>query len=194
MGDIVLKKIIIGGLVGAVLVYPVSFIWHMTTGLAEIGIKNLPDESILTTMHASIHEPGFYFFPYMDNSKHQSKEQMAAAQAAYLVAYKRGPTGILIYTPGGTDLEFGKMLTYQFLFGVVAALLIAWILALTAGSTTFATRALIVLLISILSGVVYDLPYWNWYGFPLDYTIAHMAGWIVSWGVAGLGMAAIVKR
>jgi hypothetical protein len=50
------------------------------------------------------------------------------------------------------------------------------------------------LLISIVAGVIYDLPYWNWYGFPMNYTIAHIASWVISWGVAGLGMAAIVKR
>jgi hypothetical protein len=68
------------------------------------------------------------------------------------------------------------------------------ILGIAVGSTTFGSRVLIVLLVSIVSGVIYDLPYWNWYGFPMNYTIAHIASWVISWGVAGLGMAAIVKR
>jgi len=189
------KKVIIGGLVGAVLVFLVSFIWHMATGLGEYGIKTMPgDGAVETAMRASIHEPGFYFFPAMANTKGQSKEQQAAAQAAYLAAYEQGPTGILVYRPGGGPLQFGKLLANQFLFNVIAALLIAWILAIAAGGTSFGGRALIVLLISIIAGVIYDLPYWNWYNFPMDYTIVHILSWVIAWGVAGLGMAAIVKR
>ena len=189
------KRIILGGLVGAVLVFLVSFIWHMAGSLGEIGIKNMPGGgAVEAAMRASIHDPGFYFFPAAPPMGGQSKDQAAAAQTAYLEAYKQGPTGILIYSPGGTELQFGKLLLNQFLFNVIAALLIAWILGIGAGSTTFGSRVLIVLLISISAGVIYDLSYWNWYGFPTNYTIAHVGSWVISWGVAGLGMAAIVKR
>jgi hypothetical protein len=52
---------------------------------------------------------------------------------------------------------------------------------------------LIVLLASIFAGVVYVLPYWNWYGFPLSYIAGDISGWVVSWGIGGLAMAKIVK-
>jgi hypothetical protein len=189
------KRIILGGLVGAVLVFVVSSIWHLAGNLGEIGIKNMPGGgAVETAMRASIHDPGFYFFPPAPPMSGQPKEQAAAAQTAYLEAYKQGPTGILIYSPGGTELQFAKLLLNQFSMNVVAGLLIAWILGIAAGSTTFGSRVLIVLLISIIAGVIYDLPYWNWYGFPMNYTIAHISSWVISWGVAGLGMAAIVKR
>ena len=189
------KRIILGGLVGAVLVFVVSSIWHLAGNLGEIGIKNMPGGgAVETAMRASIHDPGFYFFPPAPPMSGQPKDQATAAQRAYLEAYKQGPTGILLYSPGGTELQFAKLLLNQFLMNVVAGLLIAWILGIAVGSTTFGSRVLIVLLVSIVSGVIYDLPYWNWYGFPMNYTIAHIASWVISWGVAGLGMAAIVKR
>jgi len=76
---------------------------------------------------------------------------------------------------------------------VVAALILAWILAIGAGGTSFGGRALIVLLASIFAGVVYVLPYWNWYHFPLAYILGDISGWVVSWGIGGLAMAKIVK-
>jgi len=188
------KRIIIGGLVGAVIVFVVSAIWHLSS-LGEIGVQRMPGEAAISAaMRDSIHEPGFFYFPAPADMKGMPKEQAAAAQAAYLAAYKQGPTGILVYSPGGVDLDFGKLLFHQFLFNVAAALLIAWVLALAAGSTTYGGRVLIVLLISVIAGLIYDLPYWNWYGFPMNYTIAHIGSWCLAWTVGGLGMAAIVKR
>ncbi|HXW18643.1 MAG TPA: hypothetical protein VEJ39_10090 [Candidatus Acidoferrales bacterium] len=189
-----IKKIIVGGLIGAVIVFIVSSIWHVATGLGEVGVKTLPGNgAIEAAMRSSITEPGLYLFPGMADQKGLSKEQRADAQAKYMTQYAQGPTGILVYTPGGTPLEFGKLLANQFIFNVVAALLIAWILAIVVRATTFRERALIVLLIGIAAGVIYALPQWNWYNFPMDYTIAAMASWVISWGIAGLGMAAIIK-
>jgi hypothetical protein len=61
-------------------------------------------------------------------------------------------------------------------------------------ATTYGTRVMIVVLIGLFAEIYIDLPYWNWYGFPMNYTIGHLLGGILSWAVAGLAMAAIVKR
>jgi hypothetical protein len=188
------KRVILGGLVGAVVVFIVSSLWHTVLGLGEIGIKGLPNEdAVMTVMRASITQPGFYIFPMPNMTPGRSKEQKDADNAAYASKYRQGPNGILIYSPGGEEFNFGKALLNQFLFNVVAALILAWILAIGAGGTSFGGRALIVLLASIFAGVVYVLPYWNWYHFPLAYILGDISGWVVSWGIGGLAMAKIVK-
>jgi len=188
------KKIILGGLVGAVIVFIVSSLWHTVLGLGEVGIKTLPNEdTVQAALRASITQPGFYFFPAPNMTPGRSKEQRAADDAAYASKYRQGPNGILIYSPGGEDFNFGKALLNQFLFNLVAALILAWILSVGAAGTSFGGRWLIVFLASIFAGVVFILPYWNWYNFPLNYVLGDMAGWAVSWGVGGLGMAKIVK-
>jgi len=187
------KKVLLGGLVGSVIVFLVSAAWHMAPGLGEIGVKAMPaEDSVLAGLRASLHEPGLYFFPVPNMSAGRTKEQMKVDEAAYLEKYRQGPSGILVYQPGGEGLNFGKLLAYEFLFGFVASFLIAWILALTAAATTYGTRVLLVLLIPLFGAVIYDLPAWNWYGYPMSYTIAHSASWLVSWGAAGLAMARIV--
>jgi hypothetical protein len=82
----------------------------------------------------------------------------------------------------------------QFTAGLAGALLLAFVLAVTVDATTFKKRALLVVAISVFAAVIYEIPYWNWYGFPANYVIAHGAGWIVSWSAAGLAMAAMIKR
>jgi hypothetical protein len=188
------KRILLGTLVGSIVVFVVSAAWHLSS-LGHIGVKSLPSEdAVLAGMRASLHEPGLYFFPVPDMSAGRTKEQEKADAAAYLERYRRGPSGILVYNPGGEELNFGKLMVHQFLFGLAGSFIVAWILALTAGSTTFGSRAWLVLLIALFGGIIYALPEWNWYGFPASYTIASVAGQVVSWGIGGLAMAAIVKR
>jgi hypothetical protein len=187
------KRILVGSLVGSVVVFVVSAAWHLTPALGEIGVKALPGEdSALAGLRAAVREPGFYFFPVPNMAANRTKAQVKADEAAYLEKYRQGPSGILVYKPGGEELSFGKLLAYEFLFGLVASFIVAWILALTATATTYGTRVLLVLLITLFGAVIYDLPAWNWYGFPMSYTIAHSASWLVSWGIAGLAMARIV--
>jgi hypothetical protein len=188
----VIKRVILGVVVGTIVVFLVSSLWHMATGLGQIGIQNLPDEdAVLSAMRGSIHSSGLYFFPGMDAGAEGSKQP---SQAAYLRKYKTGPTGILIYHPGGAELAFGKLLAVQFLTGMVGALLLGLVLAMTADATTFSKRTFLVVAISLFAAVIYEIPYWNWYGFPANYTLAHAAGWIVSWSAAGTAMAAMIRR
>lgn len=91
-------------------------------------------------------------------------------------------------------LNFPKLLGSQYLFGLIGCLIVAWILVTTVGSTTFASRAAIVTLIGIFAGIIYDLPYWNWYGFPTDYIAGHIVTQTITWAIAGLGMAAMIKK
>jgi hypothetical protein len=71
------KRILLAALAGSVVVFLVSSIWHMASGLGEIGIQNLPNEdTVLQTMRSSIHSSGFYFFPGVPSG--------TTAQAVYL--------------------------------------------------------------------------------------------------------------
>jgi hypothetical protein len=188
------KRIVLAGLAGGVLVFIVSGILHSSTKLAEVGIRPIPNEDlVLLAMRNSIPEAGFYFFP-APNLSPMSKEQKAAEQERYLAKFKQGPTGILVYKPGGEDSNFGKLLGTQFLIGLVGAFIAARILGATVGATTYGTRVMIVVLMGLLAEIYIVLPYWNWYGFPANYAIGHILGGVLTWAVAGLAMAAIVKR
>ena len=189
------KKIFLGGLLGGVVVFLMSAVFHMATQLGEVGIHGMPNEEAMrATLRASIHEPGIYAIPWADMSSGKSKEQQEADMAAYAAKYKEGPTAMLIYTPGGVEFKFGKALLNQFLFSLVGAFLIAWVLATTASATTYGTRVMIVVAAAFFGGFVYTLPYWNWYNFPINYILAEMGTWVVSWFVGGLAMAAVIKK
>ena len=190
-----MKNIVVNTIVGAVVVFILSSIWHVATPLGEVGVKNLPNEAILSTaMKLAIPDAGFYFFPGMDLSKGRTKEQQQAEQERYMRAYEAGPTGILIYSPGGEALNYGKLLANQFLIGLICAFFIAWILATTAAATTFGQRVIIAVFVSAFGGLLVPLEYWNWYKFPSDYTFTYAAGIVVTWGLTGVVMAWIAGK
>ena len=189
------KKIFLGGLVGGVVVFAVLNILHLATPLGEVGIHYLPEEgAVVSAMRGAVRESGFYFFPGMARTPGMTRAQQQAEQAKWAEKYREGPWGILIYHTGGAEFRFGKLLAIQFGICLLAAFLIAWMLATAAGGlASYGSRVGFVALPSLFAGVFVDLPYWNWYGFPSNYTLVHIVSNVVAWGIAGLAMAKIVK-
>jgi hypothetical protein len=185
------KQILVGTVVGAVAIFLVSFVWHMVLPFSETGFHNLPHEEVLTAaMRLGISAPGIYMFPGMDPTKRSDPAEMKRYSESFL----RGPTGLIIFRPGGTEFSFPELLVNQFFFGMLAALVMSCLLAMSAGSlASYGQRVLFVALVALFGCVVIDLPYWNWYGFPGNYTVAHLAGMVLTWGITGFALAAVIK-
>ena len=190
------KRVLLGALVGGVTVFIVGSLLHTVLGLGEVGVKALPQEdTVLSAMRVAIHEPGFYYFPVPNMTPGRSKEQTQSDNAAYAAKYQQGPTGILIYSPGGVPLNYGKLLGGEFAIDVVSAFFLACILAMGAGGvSSYWKRVFAVTLAGLFATVFLGLEYWNWYNFPTNYTCAYIANGVLDWYFAGLAMAAIVKQ
>jgi hypothetical protein len=185
------KKVLLGTIVGAVVIFLASFVWHEFLPFAEAGVRNLPHDDVLTAaMRLGISEPGWYMFPTMDPAKQNDPVEMKK----YAEKFRRGPTGVLIYSPGGAEFNFPMLLAKQFLYGLFAALVMSLLLAISAGSLPgYGQRVLFVALVAVFPGLVADLPYWSWYGFPGSFTASHFCEVLVTWTVTGLALAALVK-
>jgi hypothetical protein len=102
------------------------------------------------------------------------------------------PSGILIYHPPGAKALAPSQLVTEFLTEVAEALLLAWLLAQTS-LATLASRMGFVIAAAIMAAITTNIPYWNWYGFPVNYTAAYMGIELVGYLVAGLVVASILK-
>jgi hypothetical protein len=189
-----LGRLLLAGLVGGVIVFLLS---AMQNTLLPAGApRSLPDQaSVLPVLRASISQDGFYFYPGDALTSGMTREQREVTQADYRVRFKAGPTGVLVYSRGGEDFHFGRRIAVQFILSLVAALIAAAILVVAAGSgtTIYATRAGIVVLLGFFAFVYLEPQYWNWYGFPASYTLARICGGVGTWAIAGMAMAAIVR-
>lgn len=104
---------------------------------------------------------------------------------------QQGPTGILVIHPEGAEAMSPKQLGTELATNVVSALLAAWLLSKVASG--FTGRVLFVTLLGVFGFITISVPYWNWYGFPTDFTTAEGIDQVVGWFLAGLVLAAIVR-
>ena len=190
------KRILLGGVVGGIVMFLWGALSHMVLGLGETGIKELPnEEAVIAAMRAATREPGFYFFPGREESPGMTKEQQQAAMQKWEAKYREGPTGILIYHPQGEQPLSPKQLLRQVGFNIMSGLLAAFLLSKALGGLPgFGGRVLFVTLLGLFGSLIVNFPYWNWYRFPSNYTLAVLADQLISFCLAGLAIAPIVKR
>lgn len=79
------------------------------------------------------------------------------------------------------------------ILNIFLALIAAYLLSLATGLTGYMSRVGFVLLLGVLAGAMINIEYWNWYGFPANYTVATIADKIIGFVIVGLIAAAIIK-
>lgn len=181
-------RILIAAIFGAIAMFAWSALAHIVLPISNVGISQIPNEApVLAAMRDSMGaKDGLYFFPWVDRKDPQMAEK-------YVAKAKTDPSGILIYHPPGAPGLGASQLIIEFAKQFVQALIAAYLLSFAAIGAYF-VRVLFVSLIGVAAGITTNLSYWNWYGFPLDYTIAYSIIDIVGYIVAGFAIAFFVGR
>lgn len=181
-----INRVFLAGLLGGLAMFAWSSVAHVALPLGQIGIKEIANEpAVLSAMHTSLGEAhGMYFFPGMGQGQADMKlyDQKLAAN----------PSGILIYHPPGAQALTPGQLVTEFLTELIESLLAVFLLAQTK-LTSFAARLGFVAIAGVIAALATNVSYWNWYGFPATYTVAHMGIEIVGFLSAGLVAAAMIK-
>ena len=168
------------------------FIWtsiaHMALPLGHTGFSGIPHEaSVMASMHQAIGaHSGLYFFPWVD-------PRQSNAMAEETAMPKTNPSGLLVYRPPGGDGMTASMLIVEFAKEIAVSLIAAFLLAHTVLATYF-TRVGFVALVGLAATLTTNMSYWNWYGFPTDYTFAAMVTEFVGYFAAGLAIAVVLPR
>jgi len=189
------KRVLLAGLLGGIAMFIWSSVAHMALPLGEAGIKEIPSEpAVLKVMHESIGGvSGFYFFPGLGLRPDATKEEKQAATQQYDQKLATYPSGILIYHPPGTPFIMPQKLATEFVTELIESLLVVILLAQTR-LASFASRLGFVIGAGVLAAIATNIPYWNWYGFPVTYTAGYMTTQIVGFLCVGLVAAAILKE
>jgi len=99
----------------------------------------------------------------------------------------------MIYNAAGAGAPMtGQMIT-ECALNIVMALFAAFMLSLASGLTSFVSRVGFVTVLGLMVGLMTNVQYWNWYGFPLNYTEVAIFMDIVGFLIVGLIAAAFVK-
>lgn len=183
-------RIVITGLIGGIVFFFWGFVAHMLLPIGEMGIKQAANEDVvLSALREGLPGEGVYLLPGM------TPEQMndPVAKQAYSEKAKVNPFAFVVYQPVGKDwTDMSGALVKQFAMDTLSALMVAFVLAL--GAFSFSKRVLISAVLGLFSWLTISVPYWNWYRFPLDFTLGSLLEQVVGWTIAGIAMAVCLRR
>lgn len=186
-------KKLLAAILGGLAFFAWSFIAHMLLRLDSTGIKELPgnEAAVMSTLNANIPDHGLYFFPGMGLQPDATRAQQSAAMTEHAKKIASGPSGLLIYHPSRSD-TFGSQLLIELGTNIVQVLLAVMLLSFTHLSS-FAERWRFVTIAGMLAAISTNISYWNWYGFPGNYTLIYILTIAMGFVCAGLVAAAMLK-
>ena len=185
-----MKKIVIGGLIGGVILFVWSFLAWVILPLHTPTLHKIANEdAVVSALQPALPDKAVYIFPHNPG---MSADQ--AAQNAWMEKTRRGPAGLIIYNPAGSDPMMTSQMVIGFIIDILAALLVAWLLTRsTALASSYFGRVAFCGMFAIFAMLFDYLTMWNWMGYPGDFTIALIVDGLIAWLLAGLGIAAVVK-
>jgi hypothetical protein len=169
------KRIILAGILGGIAMFMWMFIAHIVLPLGQVGISEIPNEQpVLAAMQGQIGaSSGLYLFPGMGLGPNATRAQKNAAMKDYEQKLATTPSGLLLYHPPGNKGITPARLGLEFLFEVIESILLVFLIA-KARITSFGGRLGFATAAGLLAAIPTNASYWNWYGFPANYTQAYI--------------------
>ena len=145
-------------------------------------------------MHSTLGQgSGLYFFPGATLPTGADGQTKQLSMQDYAQKLAVNPSGILVYhPPGAKALTPGQLIT-EFLTELGEAFLALMLLAQTR-LTSFGSRIGFVTAVGVIAAITTNIPYWNWYGFPITYTAGYMTTQIIAFLCLGLVAAAMLRK
>lgn len=189
-----MKRILLAGILGGIVMFIWSFIAHDLLPLGEIGIRELPNEqSVVPAMQSGITEQsGLYMFPGTGLAHGAPSKEKTEAKKRAMEKIATSPSGLLLYH-ATRPLNFGKLLTVEFVKELLQSILAVFLLAQTR-INSFGGRVGFVFITGILAALGTNVSYWNWYGFPGNYTASYMFIEIVGFLCVGVVAALVLGK
>jgi hypothetical protein len=184
-----MKRTLLAGILGGLVLFIWSAAVHMNpiTGPMGLSMLNEKEDTVVAVIRDNVPQPGMYFFPGMDMTKHMSKED----EAAWTAKYKAGPAGLLLIEPKGGDPMMVSQLATEFILNFLCAIIAAFILASTVGS--YFRRVATVMLLGLFSWLGISMAYWDWYWFPFPLVALDAIDYVIGWLLAGFLIAKLIK-
>jgi hypothetical protein len=183
---------LLAAIVRALIAFFWSFITWGLTPIHEGWIMRFKDEAAVgQVLQANALESGIYGYPLAKPSPGMTAEQKKALIASADQEAKEGPIVFAAVRVGGFP-SFGRALVFQFLGQFFAACLLLLLLSKTSG-LSYIQKVMFLGIVGLASGVIVDLPNWNWWGFSTGYVFADILDSGVTWVLAGLAMVKLAR-
>jgi len=181
-------------ILGGITMFIRSFLAHDLLPLGETGMREFKNEAaMLDALKTNLGDAhGLYHFPGHKAGPNATRQEKSDAMKRAMEKAASGPSGVLLYHPT-REFSFGKLLGIEFATELLEAMLVVFLLTQT-GIESFSGRIGFVFVAGILAAITTNIPYWNWYGFPSNYTAAYMSIEIIGFLCVGLVAALLLKN
>ena len=185
-----MKRLITGGIVGGITLFVWGFIswvvltWHFDTVRHDVGMT-----AVVENIEEHLQETGVYYFPPMSTMKPDEAEM-----EAYTELHKNSPSGMIFYNAEQLAPMSPPRLFAGFLADIGAAFFATMLLILALPSLpkywgrvvyVAALGVFAIFAIRMVDGVFFNL--------PISWTVNMILDTAISWMLAGLVLAAIVR-
>jgi len=183
-----MKKIIIGGLVGAIIYFAFQATMWMGGCHRDFYTYAANQDTILKTLSANLPAEGLYMMPMADPKSPDFKAQQEAREKTM----PGNPWAMVFYHPKMDDFSVTYMLT-GVLYSVLASLIVAIILYF--GSFPLFWQRFLVSMafaaFALSQGVLDDM---NWWSFPWSFIKTQVTDLVFGWGLCSVWLAWFVKK
>jgi hypothetical protein len=189
------KRIVLASLVGGIAMFMWMSLAHVVLPLGETGVQEIANEpAVLSAMHAALGEKsGLYAFPATGVGPDATNQEKNAALQHYDEKLAANPSGLLVYHPPGETGMTARRLMTEFLTELLEAFLVVFLLAQT-HIESFTGRLAFVTAAGVLASLGTNVSYWNWYGFPTNYTAVYILTQIVGFVCVGAVAGAVMRK
>jgi hypothetical protein len=175
------KRILLAGVLGGLGLFVWGGLSHTVLGLGDAGVQSMPQqEPVVQAMKTAMPQSGMYVFPQGDKPGTLRADQVG------------GSWGILIYHPTGATANVGPQLARECILNIVLATLAAFLLS-RASLDRYISRVGFVAVAGLITALMTNVEFWNWYGFPTKYTVSNVIDNGIGFLIVGLIAAAFVK-
>jgi hypothetical protein len=187
------KKVIVGGILGGLVMFLWSAFSWMVLPWHQLTMAKFTDElAVAEVIAANAPYSGIYLLPNVQRLDAQGrKPPREEPRADALARMQAGPFLFASVARDGTDPTNPWLFLRSLIIQVVAATLITVLLVQTRG-LRFWCRVGFVETTGVLIAVLATLPLWNWWQFPLRYTLVNFADFIIGVTLAGFVIAKVV--
>jgi hypothetical protein len=177
-------RVLLAGLLAGLTVFLWSAVSHMALPLGEIGVQAVPNaDTVLPVLRSNVTANGLYLFPFETDARKWEE------------AYKTNPRGILVLTPPGQPIGFGRLLATEAVTNIAGGILAAFLfVAAGLGAAGIGPKLAFGAALGGFASLAIDFSYWNWYGFPSNYLAAQLVDAVVGWSLAAVVLGLVLKR
>jgi hypothetical protein len=186
-------RMILASLLGGLVLFLWGFLSHAVLPLGHVGVRDLTsgETELAALLKQHMPEDGIYTIPSADMDRMGEDE---AYSEEIMARMKAGPYAFMAVRPGGVEPMMARHLTNQYATCVGMALIATFLIVVAGGLSGPIARIAFCVLLSLFGALQTEVPNWNWYAFPGDFTLAQVVDHVVGGALLGLTIHLLIPK